>query len=202
MGSFIVKRLLISILIVFLVSIFAFSLMQIMPGDPARLALGFEASEVDVQALREKMNLDKPVVEQYVIWVTNIFKGDFGESVIYSQPVGDMIKERLPRTLTIGGLALLISAPLGIFFGVLCAVKRSKFIDKLLTTLMTIGLGMPVFWAGIIGILVFSIALHLLPIQGFSPLSEGFGEFIRHAILPVACMSLAMIAGIAGAASI
>lgn len=197
MVSYIAKRLLIAVFVIFVVSVFAFSLMQIMPGDPARLALGFEASEADVQALREEMNLDKPVVEQYILWIQNMFKGDFGQSVIYKRPVADIIGERLPRTLTIGVCALLVSAPLGILVGVVCAVRRGKLLDQILTFLTTVSLGMPVFWAGILGIMLFAVTFQILPIQGYVAPGENFGDFIHHAILPVACMSLAMISMIA-----
>ncbi len=197
MVSYIVKRLLISLLVVFIVSIFAFSLMQIMPGDPARLALGFEASEEDVQALREEMNLDKPILVQYTLWLQNMFKGDFGESVIYKRPVADIIAERLPRTVSIGICALVISVPLGIFVGIVSAVRRGKILDQILTFFTTVTLGMPVFWTGILSILFFSVWLKILPIQGYTSPSEDLAGFVRQAILPVSCMALGMIAGVA-----
>ncbi len=196
MGTYIIKRILISILVVFLVSIFSFSLLQLMPGDPARLALGYEASEEDVQALREEMNLDKPILEQYFLWVKNLFKGELGESVIYKRPVKDMIAERLPRTVNIGICALIVGIPIGIIMGVVCAVKRGKVIDQILTFLMTVFLGMPVFWVGILCILVFAIWLGILPIQGYVAPSKDFGSFIQHAILPTIAMSLSMSAGL------
>ena len=91
MGKFIIKRVLISIVVVFLVSVFAFSLMHILPGDPARLSLGEEASQEDVDALREELNLNKPVLEQYFIWISGIFRGDFGQSIQYHRPVLDIM---------------------------------------------------------------------------------------------------------------
>ena len=196
MTTHIIRRILISLLVVFLVSVFSFSLLQIMPGDPARLALGYEASEEDVQTLREQMNLDKPILVQYGLWVKNLFKGDLGDSVIYKRPVADMIAERLPRTVNIGICALIVGIPLGIFFGILCAVKRGKVVDQIITFLMTVFMGMPVFWMGILGILIFSIWLRVLPIQGYTPPTKDFGDFIYHAILPVMCMSLGMSAGL------
>ena len=196
MTTYIIRRILISLLVVFLVSVFSFSLLQIMPGDPARLALGYEASEEDVQTLREQMNLDKPILVQYGLWVKNLFKGDLGDSVIYKRPVADMIAERLPRTVNIGICALIVGIPLGILFGILCAVKRGKVVDQIITFLMTVFMGMPVFWMGILGILIFSIWLRVLPIQGYTPPTKDFGDFIYHAILPVMCMSLGLSAGL------
>lgn len=196
MTTYIIRRILISLLVVFLVSVFSFSLLQLMPGDPARLALGYEASEEDVQKLREEMNLDKPILVQYGLWIKNLFNGDLGDSVIYKRPVADMIAERLPRTVNIGVCALLVGIPLGILLGILCAVKRGKVVDQIITFLMTVFMGMPTFWMGILGILIFSIWLHILPIQGYTPPTKDFGDFIYHAILPVMCMSLGMSAGL------
>ena len=196
MTTYIIRRVLISLLVVFLVSVFSFSLLQIMPGDPARLALGFEASEEDVQALREEMNLDKPILTQYFLWLKNLFTGDLGDSVIYQRPVEEMIAERLPRTVNLGIFALLVGIPLGIICGVICAVKRGKLADQGITFAMTVIMGMPVFWIGILGILVFAIWLKILPIQGYTPPTQDFGDFVYHAILPVLCMSLSMSAGL------
>ena len=197
MSTYIIKRLLISVFIVFVVSIFSFSLIQIMPGDPARLALGYEASEEDVQALREEMNLDKPILTQYVLWIQGLFQGDLGRSVIYKQPVSELLAERLPRTVFIGVPALVLAAPIGVLIGIICAVRRGKLSDQILTFLMTLGIGMPVFWLGIIGIYVFAVWLKLLPVQGYTSPLENVGMYVRQAILPVSCMAIGMIAGIA-----
>lgn len=196
MTTYIIRRILISLLVVFLVSVFSFSLLQIMPGDPARLALGYEASEEDVQALREEMNLDKPILTQYFLWLKNLFQGDLGDSVIYKRPVRDMIAERLPRTVSLGVFALIVGIPLGIICGVVCAVKRGTLADQGITFAMTMIMGMPVFWIGILSILVFAVWLRILPIQGYTPPTQDFGDFIYHAILPVLAMSLGMSASL------
>jgi len=197
MARFIIKRLLIALLIVFLVSIFAFSLMHILPGDPARISLGMDASQEDVDALREKMNLDKPLVQQYYLWIAGMARGDFGDSIVYNRPVKDIILEKLPKTLSIGVPSLIISVTLGIVFGVICAIKRGKFIDQVLTFFSTVGIGTPQFWIGILGIYLFGMRLRILPIQGYVAPSDNFGDYIRHAIMPVFCMSLSMIASVA-----
>lgn len=196
MTTYIIRRVLVSILVVFIVSVFSFSLMHLMPGDPARLALGYEASEEDVQALRVTYNLDKPVLQQYVIWVRNLFKGELGDSVIHKRPVADMIRERLPRTFNIGICALIVGVPIGILFGILCAVKRGKFADQIITFFMTVIMGMPVFWLGILLILVFAVKMKVLPIQGYTPPSTNFAEFLYKATLPTIAMSLGMSAGL------
>lgn len=197
MIKFIVKRILISLLIVFLVSIFAFSLMHILPGDPARLVLGEDATAEMLAELRSEWNLDKPLVQQYLIWIKNLFKGDFGRSILYNRPVIVIIKERLPRTMAIGIPALIISVVFGILFGIICAVKRGKAADKILTLFTTLGVGTPTFWVGILGILFFAIKLKVLPIQGFTSPRVNFAKYVRQAIMPVFCLSWGMIASIA-----
>lgn len=196
MGKFILRRLEISVIIVFLVSLFAFSLMHILPGDPARLALGEEASEEDVQALREELNLDKPLIMQYLLWIKGIFSGDMGYSIMYDRPVSEMLREKLPRTVSLGIPSLIISSVIGIVFGVLSAVKRGKVVDQVITFFSTMGAGTPVFWIGIILMYLFGVKLRILPISGWVSPSVNFGKFIRHAIMPVFCLSLQLTASI------
>ena len=196
MGKFIIKRVLISIVVVFLVSVFAFSLMHILPGDPARLSLGEEASQEDVDALREELNLNKPVLEQYFIWISGIFRGDFGQSIQFHRPVLDIMQERLPRSVAIGLPTLVISTIIGIAFGIICAIRRGKFIDQVITFLATIGMGTPVFWIGILGIYLFAMRLGILPIQGFTSPTEDFAKYVHQAILPVFCLSTHQVASV------
>lgn len=197
MLKFILKRLGISVLIVFLISIFAFSLMHILPGDPARLALGEDASQEDVDALRVELNLDKPLITQYLLWVKGVFQGNFGESIVYNRPVRAMLQEKLPRTVSLGIPAMLISAIFGITFGVISAIKRGKFIDQIITFLSTLGAGTPVFWIGILVMFFFGVRLRILPIQGWVSPAENFAKYVRYAILPVFCLSLHLTASIA-----
>ena len=135
MVTYIIRRVLISLLIVFLISIFAFSLMHVLPGDPARISLGEEASQEAVDELRAEWNLDKPLLTQYWLWVSGIFTKDFGESYAFNRPVYDIISERLPRTLAIGVPAIVIAAIFGVCFGILSAVKRGKWLDQVLSLL-------------------------------------------------------------------
>lgn len=197
MSKFILKRALVSVIVVFLVSVFAFSLMHILPGDPARLSLGQEASQEDVDALRSELNLDKPILQQYWIWISGLARGDFGWSITYDRPVADIMSERLPRTVAIGLPALIISVIVGVCFGITSAVKRGKAIDQIITFIATLGMGTPVFWLGILSIYLFSIKLRILPIQGFTSPSENFGQYVYMAILPIFCLSLHLIASIA-----
>ncbi len=196
MAVFILKRIFISIILIFIISLFAFSLMHILPGDPARMVLGEDVKQEDIDRLREKLNLNKPLTEQYYLWIKGMINGDFGYSIMYSRPVGDILAERLPRTLSIGIPAIIIAAVVGILLGVVSAIKRGSWIDQFITLLSTIGIGTPTFWIGILGIFFLGMKLKLLPIQGFVNPSENFLEYIRHAAMPVFCLAIALVASV------
>jgi peptide/nickel transport system permease protein len=196
MGRYIVKRLAVSVVVVFLVSILSFTLVHMLPGDPAVLALGSEASEADVENFREKYNLNKPVVEQYVIWISNAMQGDLGDSIAYSRPVVTCLAERLPRTISIGLPALIIASLAGILAGILSAVGRGKMVDNLITFISTIGLGAPQFWLGIVGIYVFGMILKLLPLSGYVSPFEDFGQYIYYGIMPILILSFSLLASV------
>ena len=196
MFRYIAKRLGISLIIIFLVTVFSFSIVHILPGDPARIALGEEADQAAVDALRAEMNLDKPIVEQYVLWITGIFEGDFGFSIVERRPVSTIISERLPKTISLGIPALVLSVTLGLCTGVISAIRRGKPIDHIVTLFSTVSVATPVFWLGILGIFVFGLRLHVLPIQGYTAPSEDFTEFARKAVMPVVCLAIHLIASV------
>ena len=190
MVKFIIKRILISLVIVFMVSVFAFFLMHILPGDPVRIVLGDEASVEDVNALREELHLNDPLISQYFKWISGIFTGDYGTSITYMRPAGEIISERLPKTVSIGLPALIIASVVGIVFGTVSAVRRGSKLDSALT------LGTPTFWIGILLIYVFAVELRILPMKGYMGPSDGLLQYFKYSILPVFCLSLNMVAGI------
>lgn len=197
MFGFIIKKVLICIMTIFLISVFAFMLIHILPGDPARISLGEEASQEAVDALRAEMNLDKPYVTQYWLWIKGLFEGDMGNSIRYKRPIEEIVSERLQKTLTIGVPALFLASVCGIICGVVSATHKGKIIDRILTFFSTIGLGTPVFWIGIFLIYLFSVKLRILPIQGYTSPFEDFGQYLRQAILPVVSLAIALVAAVA-----
>jgi peptide/nickel transport system permease protein len=137
-------------------------------GDVATLLAPQDATAEQLQTIRVQYGLDKPIPVQYYVWVTNMFHGDFGESIRYHRPALDVIFERFPATLLLGGVGLLFEFLFGVFFGVISATRRNSWIDKACTTFAMLGQAMPNFWVGIMLILVFSVYLHWLPTSGLN----------------------------------
>lgn len=165
MGRYILKRLLLGIVSIIGVSIIIFVATRL-SGDVTFLMLPENATKEDIVALRVSLGLDKPIPVQYLIFIEHVIRGDFGTSIIYKSPAMSLVFTRLPATIELAVTAFLITIILGIPIGVLSAVKRRKWIDKLGTVFALIGQSMPTFWVGIMLILVFSVTLGWLPTSG------------------------------------
>lgn len=197
MTSFIIRRLGQTVIVLFFISILVFSLLKIVPGDPVLAMLGPSAPKEQVEALRLKLGLDRPLIEQYLTWLGNLLRGDFGMSVVYQTAVVDLLKARLPVTLYIGVQGFILANLVGIVIGIICAVRWGKAIDSALTTFSIILLGIPHFFLAILGVFVFGVTLRWLPIQGYTSPFDDFWLSLRQVILPVACLAAEPIAGIA-----
>ncbi|WP_094700750.1 ABC transporter permease [Brevibacillus laterosporus] len=183
---FAIKRLLLTIPILLLVSIMTFSLIHMIPGDPARVILGQEATPEAYEALRTELGLDKPIVVQYVSWLGHVVTGDLGISITDRVPVSELIAQRLPATieLTIGTFlfALVIAVPTGI----LAAVRRNTWIDYASSFTALGGMSIPSFWLAMMAIIYFSVENQWLPSSGYVPFSEDPKANVMAMILP--CM--------------
>ena len=197
MGKFILKRIALALLIVFIVSIFAFLLMRILPGNPVVIALGESAPEEKIREYEDKYHLNEPLLKQYALWIGGCLKGNFGQSILYGEDITVLIKTKLPVTVSIGIPVMIISAVLGVLIGIVTAVKRGSLVDQGLTLLANVAVGVPNFWIAILLIYFFGLITKLLPIQGYVAPSENFHELVRCAILPVTCMSFGFVATIA-----
>jgi peptide/nickel transport system permease protein len=200
MLSYIIQRLLIGVLIIIMVTIMIFLIMRLLPGDPLMLyinrnEMGSLAPD-QVEALRQKFGLDKPMAIQYVSWIGGIFHGDLGLSIFYNEPVGMLIAERIPVTTYLGSLALIISGLLGISAGTVCALRRGTWIDNVVTLLANVGITVPAFFAGIILIYLLALKLGWLPVYGYTSPFKDFWLSTRQIIMPVICLALFPLASV------
>jgi peptide/nickel transport system permease protein len=214
LGSFLLKRILLSILVLIGLSMVIFVIARIVPGDPARMALGPTASEEAVQKLRQEMYLDKPLPEQYFFWAKGALRGDFGLSLVTYRPVLDDIKDSFPATMELAIFAGIWMAFFGILLGVLAAQYRDTWIDGLIRVSSYFGVAIPPFIVAIVFMLVFGYYWPILPVlgrlsQGITPprtitglltvdsLIQGnfpaFWDALKHLILPGIALSLGRI---------
>jgi peptide/nickel transport system permease protein len=200
MASYIIRRVLMGVLIIFLVTVMVFLFIRLLPGDPLTIYLNKtdlqQLTEEQLYQLRVKFGLEKTLPLQYVEWVGGLFTGDFGQSIFYDIDVGILVRERMPVTLYLGVLAFIISGVFGISFGVICALKRGTWIDTLVTLLANIGVTMPSFWVGIILIYLLSVQAGWLPVGGYTSPFENFWLSTKKIIMPVFCLSLFSVASL------
>ena len=195
MLNFIIKRLLTSILVIIGVTIVIFSLVHMAPGDPVQMMAGLDAKEEDIEALRAKMGMDKPLIVQYFNYVKGILHLDLGKSIITNKNISDEIFFRFRNTAELAVAGMLISSVFGIIIGIIAAVNRDRWLDKTLMSLSITGISMPSFLLALLLMLLLVSQWHLLPASGRegSPFTaEGF----KYIILP------ALTLGISGTASI
>ena len=184
MLAFLGRRVLIAIPTIILISIFVFGMQKLLPGDPV-LAMAGEERDPEVLAyLREKYRLNDPVIVQYFNWIGNALRGDLGISLRTNQPVTELIGEKLPVTIQLAVMALIIAMVIGIPAGVMSAYKKGTWIDWVANTVALSGLSVPNFWLGIMMILLVSVKLGWLPASGYQPLSEDPLQSIKTMLMP------------------
>lgn len=184
MRKFVIKRILSVIPVLFIVSVVIFSLVHLVPGDPATAMLGDLATEQDVEALRVRMGLDKPLIQQYFVWIGNIFHGDFGMSVANNETVASMIISHVKPTISFALYSLLIAAVIAIPLGMIAARKKGSALDHSVTVLSLTGISLPSFLLGLFLMLVFAVRLRWFPVSGYKDLSEGVISHLKSLTLP------------------
>lgn len=166
MRSFLIKRVLLAIGVVFAISAITFFVLNIVPGDPVRIMVGEMADDATVERIREQMGLNDPVEVQYARWLTNMLQGDFGTSYTQSKPVVTLMGQAFLTTARLAGLAYVFALVLGLFIGVIAAVNHGKWIDRALMALSILGISAPVFWVAVIFQIVFALTLKWFPLSG------------------------------------
>lgn len=199
MTAYIIRRLLVAVIIVFLVTIMVFSAMRLLPGDPLEIFIGQSAgmgqmTEEVKEQLRHEYGLDKSLVMQYFDWIGGVLHGDLGRSITYRDSVGTLMAERFPITLHIGLVAFVLGNIIGIAIGIIAALRRGSWMDSLVTVLSYIGISIPVFWLGFLLMYAFGFQLKWLPLSGYVSPFEDFWLSTEHLIMPVVCM---MVTGLA-----
>ncbi|MDU8540955.1 ABC transporter permease [Pseudomonas syringae group sp. J248-6] len=184
MLMFILRRLLSSIPTLILVSLFVFTLQKLLPGDPVLAMAGEERDPAVMEYLRDKYRLDDPIPLQYLNWVGNVLTGDLGTSLRTEQPVTTLLASKLPVTIELAVLALLIALLIGIPTGIISAVRKGTAVDYGANVVALSGISIPHFWLGILLIMIFAVKLQWLPASGFVPMGEDFGQNLKTLILP------------------
>jgi peptide/nickel transport system permease protein len=199
MTAYIIRRLFIAIIILFIVTLIVFFSIRLLPGDPLVIFLGQQASQggistAELDRLREEYGLNDPIMVQYGNWLWGILRGDLGTSIYYHEDVGALMGERFPITLHLGLLAFIINIVVGVLMGVAAAIRRGTWIDAVSTALANIGICIPVFWLAILMIYLFGLKLDLLPIHGYTSPFKDLWLNTQQIIMPVFCMTITMMA--------
>jgi peptide/nickel transport system permease protein len=188
-------RLLALALVLALMSVIVFSFVRLIPGDPVVAILGTEVDQATQQALRRTMGLDRPLVQQYGLWVGHALRGDLGESVRTHQAVSAILGQKLPVTLELTAAAMIVGLCIALPAGIAAAVRRNSAVDLGAMGIALGGVSIPSFWLGVMLILLFSLRWRLFPALGYVPLARDPGDALRHMVLPALTLGL----GLAGA---
>lgn len=188
---YLLQRLGTLLLVLFGVSVLTFAIIPLIPGSPARVRLGVQATAETVATLEQKLGLNRPLIVRYWDWLSGIiFRGDFGESLISGKAISAQVATRLPATLELAFMALLIGLLVALPAGIISALKPGGKTDLGLSIVSQIGVSVPDFWMGILLILLFAETWQVLPASGFAPISQGFWPWFSHIILPAVTAGL------------
>jgi peptide/nickel transport system permease protein len=197
MLAYIGRRLLATIPVMAVVAVVVFSLLRLAAGDPAAIIAGDNATSQDVAAIRARLGLDRPLVEQFTIWVGRALRGDFGESFFFKKQVSELILDRVEPTLALSMCTLVLTIALAVPLGVLAAWRRGSWIDRSVMGFSVLGFSVPVFVIGYVLIYVFAIELAWLPVQGYQRIGDGIGGFLERLVLPSITLAVVFVALIA-----
>ncbi|KAA0574204.1 ABC transporter permease [Azospirillum sp. B21] len=190
MLAFLLRRLASLIVTVWLATIVVFTVLQLVPGDPALLMLGVNAQPDTLAALRSQMGLDQPILTRYLDWAGGLARGDLGVSLTYARPVAELVVERLTVTLPLALLSLAISTVLALPLGLYAAARRGRGGDWAVLGFAQLGVSMPSFWIAILLILLFSLTLHWFPAGGFPGWGGGIGPALHALVLPALALAV------------
>lgn len=190
----ILSRLVATIPVMAVVAIFVFLMLRLSPGDPAAILAGDVATPEVIAAIRADLGLDRPIWEQFVVWIGQLAQGDLGRSILSKQPVSMMIGQRIEPTLSLALTTLLFSILVALPLGVIAAWKQGSWLDRGIMAFSVLGFSVPVFVLGYVWIYIFAMELRWLPVQGFTPIGNGLLPFLENIALPTLALSFIYIA--------
>jgi peptide/nickel transport system permease protein len=188
-GQYIVRRLALMIPVLFGITVVVFSLLQLIPGDPATTILGTQARPESVAALRHELGLDRPLWEQYLRYMQNVVTFDLGKSLKFKTSVGSLLPGRLEVTLALITYATVLTIAISLPLGIVSALRRNGIFDQVTRAFLMVTLVMPAFWVGILFLTFFSIRLQLFPVAGYG---DGWREHLHHLFLPALTIALSI----------
>ena len=196
--GYVVRRVLLALPVLVGVSLLVFGVMRLAPGDPAAIMLGAQSTKEDVERLRRDLGLDRPVAVQYLQWMGRVLQGDLGRSIPLGREVLPEVLLRFKATVVLTAGALVIAVTLGLTAGIVSATRQYSWLDKLSMAVAVTGVSLPVFWTGIMLILVFALSLRWFPSAGMvSPYGGGFTDMLWHLVLPAITLGTASAAAVA-----
>jgi peptide/nickel transport system permease protein len=195
--AYVIRRLFATIVVMAVVAFVVFLLLYLTPGDPAAILAGDAATVDDIKRVREKLGLDQPFIIRFGEWAWALLRGDLGISIFTNLPVTQLIGQRIEPTISLTLCTLIVAVLVAVPMGVIAAAKAGTWIDRSVMGFTVLGFSLPVFVLAYILIMVFSIELDWLPVQGYRPISEGFWEWLRHLILPSTALGTVYMALIA-----
>lgn len=193
MARYIARRLVASILVLWLVTLISFSIMDLVPGDPAVVMAGVGASSDQVQRIREQFGLDAPFLVRLGRWYGGLLRGNLGDSILLGRSVARAIAERLPVTLSLSAFAFGLTVVFGLALGTIAAVRQRTWIDQAVMGLAVIGVSVPNFWLGLLLIILFSVMLDWLPAGGYVPFAQAPGAWLQALVLPAVSLALLQV---------
>jgi peptide/nickel transport system permease protein len=195
--AYVVRRLIATIVVMTVVAFVVFSLLYFTPGDPAAVIAGDSATNDDIRRIRAKLGLDEPFLIRFGAWVWGLLHGDLGISIFTNLPVTQLIGQRIEPTVALTLCTLLVAVLIAVPLGVIAAAKAGTWVDRMVMAFSVLGFSVPVFVLAYILILLFSVQLDWLPVQGYRPIREGLWEWLRHLVLPSTALGTVYIALIA-----
>ena len=187
--AFILRRILMTVPMLLAMSVVVFLIIRLVPGDPVRTMLGFRATDANVAELRDRLGLDRGLVEQYLRWISGLMRGDLGQDIVSHAPLSQLLAQRLPVTFELTGLSMLLACVTGVPLGV-WAATGGKWAKRWTEGFVILGVSIPDFWLGIMLVLVFAATLMLFPPSGYTPFAKDPLGNLRYMTLPVLTLAI------------